>query len=108
MVKTDQKENFDLVIFDQQPLLQVHPKLSKKLQYSVGDFEALFVHILTKNLIKDSSDPSHFIFEINLGNRRIRHATALKLNEEFISRLEMTSFKFRVILCRIRLFSTLI
>ena len=50
MVKTDQKENFDLVIFDQ-PLLQVHPKLSKKLQYSVGDFEALFVHILTKNLI---------------------------------------------------------
>ena len=50
MVKTDQKENFDLVIFDQ-PLPQVHPKLSKKLQYSVGDFEALFVHILTKSLI---------------------------------------------------------
>jgi len=85
MVKTDQKENFYLVIFDQQPLLQVHPKLSKKLQYSVGDFEALFAHILTKNLIEDSSDQSHFIFEINVGKTRIRHTTILKWNDKLTS-----------------------
>ena len=27
--------------------------------------------------IKDSSDPSRFIFEINVGKSRIRHATTL-------------------------------
>ena len=27
--------------------------------------------------------PSHFIFEINVGKRRIRHPTTLKLNDEF-------------------------
>ena len=29
---------------------------------------------------KGSSDPSHFIFEINVGNSRIRHRTTLNLN----------------------------
>ena len=29
---------------------------------------------------KGSLDPSHFIFEINVGKRRIRHRTTLKLN----------------------------
>ena len=28
--------------------------------------------------IKDSPDPSHFIFEIHVGKRRIRHRTNLK------------------------------
>ena len=32
---------------------------------------------------KGSSDPSHFIFEINVGKSRIRHTTTLKLNDEF-------------------------
>jgi len=46
-----------LVIFDQ-PLPQVHPKLSKKLQYSVGDFEVLFFHILTKTIFSNKNwDP---------------------------------------------------
>ena len=58
--------------------------------------------------VKGSSDPSHFIFEINVGKSRIRHRTTLKLNDEFLDRLKMTSFKFRVVLCRIRLFPTLI
>ena len=43
-------------------------------------------------VIKGSSDPSHFIFEINVGKSRIRHTTTLKLNNE----------------CRIRLVPTLI
>ena len=33
-----------------------------------------------RNFITGSSDPSHFIFEINVGNSRIRHTTTLKLN----------------------------
>ena len=36
--------------------------------------------------IKGSSDPSHFIFEINLGKSRIRHTTTLKWNDEFLDR----------------------
>ena len=32
------------------------------------------------NLFKDSPDPSHLIFEINVGKRRIRHITTLNLN----------------------------
>ena len=35
-------------------------------------------------LFKDSSDSSHFIFEITVGKSRIRHATTLKWNDEFL------------------------
>ena len=31
--------------------------------------------------LKGDPDPSHFIFEINVGTNRIRHTTALKLND---------------------------
>ena len=34
-------------------------------------------------------DPSHFSFEINVGKRRIRHRTTLKLNGEFLDRLQI-------------------
>ena len=58
---------------------------------------------------KGSSDPNHFIFEINVGNSRIRHKTTLNLNDAFLDRLKIDCrFKFRVVLCRIRLFPTLI
>ena len=58
---------------------------------------------------KGSSDPSHFIFEIIVGKGRIRHRTTLKLNIWIDpNRLNMASFKFRVVLCRNRLFRTLI
>ena len=36
---------------------------------------------------KGSSDPSNFIFEINVGKSRIRHRTTLKLNDEFLDGL---------------------
>ena len=32
------------------------------------------------SIFKGSSDPSHFIFEINVGKRRIRKRTTEKLN----------------------------
>ena len=69
------------------------------------------VHILHDSYSKGCQYPSHFTFEINVGKRRI-----LKLNhseiEWWISRLTQTRlkirfFKFRVVLCRIRLVPTL-
>ena len=46
-----------------------------------GDKLSLITKILDFTIIgiKGSSDPSHFIFEINVGKRRIRHGTTLKL-----------------------------
>ena len=38
---------------------------------------------------KGGLDQSHFIFEINVGKRRIRHTTTLKLNGEFLDRLKI-------------------
>ena len=38
------------------------------------------------NLVKDSSDSNHFVFEIIVGKRRIRHTTTLKLNFEIVSK----------------------
>ena len=40
---------------------------------------------------KGSRDPNHFISEINVGKRRNRHATTLKLNDEFPDRLKGSS-----------------
>ena len=34
----------------------------------------------------ESSHPSHFIFEINVGKSRIRHLTTLNLNEATLNR----------------------
>ena len=39
--------------------------------------------------VKGSSDPSHFIFEINVGKRRIRYRTTLKSEDEFLDRLKI-------------------
>ena len=32
--------------------------------------------------VKGGSNPSHFIFEINVGKRRIRHRTTLDFNDQ--------------------------
>ena len=40
-------------------------------------------------VLKGSSDPCRFIFEINVGKMRIRHTTTLKLNDEFLHRLKI-------------------
>jgi len=73
---------------------------------------SFMIHKLFLINIKGSSDPSHFIFEFNVGKSRIRHTTTLKLNDEFPDRLQcvwrLCHFKFRVVLCRIHLFPTLI
>ena len=39
--------------------------------------------------LKGSSDLSDFIFEINVGKRRIRHTTTLKLTDEVLDRLKI-------------------
>ena len=38
--------------------------------------------------VKGSSDPNYFIFEINVGKSLIRHRPTLKLNDEFLDRLQ--------------------
>ena len=38
-------------------------------------------------IFKGSADPSHFIFEINVGMNRIRHRMTLKLNFQIDSKL---------------------
>ena len=72
-------------------------------------FESLSYYFTLVGWFKGSSDPSHFIIEINLGKRPILHRTTLKLNLKLTrNRLKMASFTFRVVLCRIRLFPKLI
>ena len=71
------------------------------------------IFLLKIENFKGSADPSHFIFKCNVGKSRIRHIATLILIEWWISRstpnrLKMTSFKFRVVLCRIRSLPTLI
>ena len=39
--------------------------------------------------VKGSPDLSHFIFEINVGKRRIRHTTTQKFNDEFLDRFKI-------------------
>ena len=61
-------------------------------------------------MVKGSSDPSHFTLKIKLGKSRIRHTTTLKWNDEIQDRSKI-NWKwrhFRVVLCRIRIFPTLI
>ena len=58
---------------------------------------------------KSSLDPGNFIDEITVGKSRIRHITTLNLNfKSVFSRSRNSSFNFRVVVCRIRLFPTLI
>ena len=63
----------------------------------------------TTLLSKGSPDPSDFLFEINVGKRRIRHKTTLNLNfQSVLSRSRNLSFNFRIVACRIRLLPTII
>ena len=42
-----------------------------------------------RTTLKGSPDPSHFIFEINVGKRRIRHRTILNLNDLIFNRFRL-------------------
>ena len=58
-----------------------------------GDFSidvgSLGVHTVRFHKIKGSLDPSHFIFEINVGKKRIRYTTTVKFNDEILDRLKI-------------------
>ena len=65
--------------------------------------------VLSDVAVKGSSDQIHYIFENNVGKSRIRHTTTPKLNfKRDSNRLTMVSFKFRLVIFRIRLFPTMI
>ena len=73
-------------------------KFFKNIQSKSGDLCGLRV-VLTEAIF----------LEINVGNNRIRHKTTHKLNNEFLDWLKIDGWlKFRVVLCRIRFFPTLI
>ena len=52
----------------------------------LGEYKKSVVQEKTVLDFKGSSDPSHFIFEINVGKSRIRHLTTLNLNEATLNR----------------------
>ena len=73
------------------------------------EFATRFKIIWPRPIFKGSSDPSHFIFGKNVGKRRIRHRTTLNLNESSVDFDSIQKFIIsRVVVCRFRLFSTLI
>ena len=48
--------------------------------------DAINIQIVKKKqILKGCPDPSHFIFEINVGKSRIRHRTILNLNDLIFS-----------------------
>ena len=76
----------------------------------IGYFSAVFDSCsnLYVSVFKASPAPSQYIFEINVGKRRIRHRTTLNLNlQTILSRSKNSPFNFIFIICRIRLFPTL-
>ena len=54
----------------------------KNITFERSTFQKLRI----KQIIKGSSDSSHFIFEINVGKRRIRHRTTLNLTDAIFNR----------------------
>ena len=54
---------------------------------------------------KGRPDLSYFIFEINVGKKRIGHKTTPNfIIQSILNRSKNSLFNFRVVLCRIRLF----
>ena len=70
-------------------------------------------YVIARLGLKGSSGPSHFIFSISMseivGSDMERHYVFdLKISRLSQYRLKITSLKFRVVICRIRRFPTLI
>ena len=67
--------------------------LDWRLIFCITCFCRLYVWCISSKwwyfLIKGSSDPNHFIFEINIGMRRIRHTKTLKLKDKFLDLLKI-------------------
>ena len=55
---------------------------------------------------KRSAEPSDFIFEIDVGKKSVQHKTTLNLSFQSILSRSRNSFTFRVVVYRIRLFTT--
>ena len=62
------------VAFRSQNKIMIHTKVNYQLRSNLTNFTQPLPISLK---LKGSSDPSHFIFEINVGKSRIRHRTTL-------------------------------
>ena len=84
--------------------LMLFQTLEKIIFWQIGKFPG------NERRIKGSPDPSHFMFEINVGILdRIRYRTAPNFEWRRFNRFwKLTSFKLRVVLSRNRLFPKLI
>ena len=95
-----------------------YPKLKSYASQTSVIMYLFEMHITLNN--KGSSDPSHFILKSMSEGGGSEFSASLQMNEEFFlfteikayhnekkigpNRFKMTSFEFRVVLCRIRLF----
>jgi len=61
--------------------------IENQLTDHLNSYQTLMWTIQRNEKFKGSSDPSHFIFEINVGKGRIRHKTTLNLNDAILKRL---------------------
>ena len=67
--------------------IEIHSSSSNyHIEICPGKNHKLMLENGTMSNFKGSSDPSHFIFEINIGKSRIRHRTTLNLNDAIFDR----------------------
>jgi len=73
------------VSYQNVPFIENHKNILFQERYPpyIEDFVMICDGACSEEEIKGSSDSSHLIFVINVGKIRIRHATTLKLNDEF-------------------------
>ena len=63
-------------------LLKIRNESKKKHKLDEINQSGCLDNLLGKFIFKGSSDQSHFIFEINVGKKRIRHGTTMNLNDD--------------------------
>ena len=75
------------------PFIDIHLNILFQERYPpyIEDFVMVCDGACSEEEIKGSSDSSHLIFVINVGEIQIRHATTLKLNDEFLNRLKIAA-----------------
>ena len=75
--------NYENLIENYQPALNELVQAATEIDtilFKYAEAQQRFNKVQIKIHFKGSSDPSHSIIEINVGKRRIRHGTTLKLN----------------------------
>ena len=67
-------------------VIQKNPPANKYTKLVSNKYHAVTCEDLYCMILKGSPDPSHFIFEINVGKSQIRHRTTLNWNDAIFNR----------------------